>query len=132
MLYLEEQVRGVLRMKIKVGNEGDKAAQASRRADRASTSGSGKRSFPEREAKKPDLETKLNAAHRCFSLRRKGTIRVQRGWLFKVEPIQMEEEAPRRIQADESGKEESGVQEQQEGIDRSGKGQERSVSSKRS
>ena len=41
----------------------------------------------------------------------------------------MEEEAPRRIQADESGKEESGGQ---EGIDGGGKGQERSASLKRS
>ena len=30
MLYSEEQVRGVLRMKSKVGNEDDKASQASR------------------------------------------------------------------------------------------------------
>ena len=114
MRYSEEQVRRALELYMETMSVTKTIRQL-----RAKVSRSGfykwtsEAQLPLREVKKPDLETKLNAAHRCFSLRRKGTISVQGGRLFKVEPMQMEEEAPRRIQADESGKEEGG-QERQE------------------
>ena len=69
MRYSEEQVRRALELYLETRSVTKTRRQLGLKVSRAGFyEWIKKAGLPVREVKKPDLETKLNAAHRCFSL----------------------------------------------------------------